>query len=1270
MNAIELLDYIFSGIGEEFAVFAADHEILLSVDNLPPHLDPAVATVELMLVGSRKVVGVPIDDAAMATIRLMKGDEVVNVALFEAPVDESLIPEFVETFEIPIQNGWEAEIATGTFYLFDEVFGMSDSVTENDIEVEHAEDAVADPVPDRELVDGDEGEVDVLPEQAVDVSDDEDGGAVPDQDSGAVAPQFLNDAELLGTPSPALDEFLNRPTTFMLGEMWGQRDKRNTQDNQWKATEMPLINWIFGGPGDKNTSAWGLSRHPVGKDKEGACIVLGSSVGKARKAKSMEYMHAIGLDVDSGARLNDVLDTVVSKGLFCLVYTSFNHGKRGLQLKRDEVMRKLQIKTDPDLDQIKMYLREHDKNRYEESFIAGVSIKSAKEQVKDGVVIILDTPPLEKFRLFFPLEEPVKIIDLAATHEGALSVWEDAITGMAVNNLGIHFDTSCTDPSRLFYTARHPKDAEDFYCAIVQGKPLRFEDIEPYKKSLYTAKREKLNAFEMAGNEIATDKAPQAVAPSGMSLNDWHRGCKDRFLLANLLEDYCPDRIRTSGGEAAGHVHTECPFEHEHTSEGGTGTMAINCIDSQNDYWTWFCHHDACQGRHKLQFVEEALRQGWFEESMLTDMSFGYLLEGPEEEADHEEVAEEESDTAFEGTVVKTVEELAAEFTPESSQEDIQKFIKKLFRQGVDMTVRANVTAIISGNTNLGKREVKLLWKELEDEQRRKDKEREKAGKTEGVGAAIVNEWDFDEVYGYAQRRIHDTNHVTPTIFHYMETLCVIRENSEGHARMRFLDKDGFAHHVNKVARFVRTSGEGDKSQGVSCPYDVVTHLFSSDYSTYPDLRGVVTTPTFTKKGSLLTTPGYDYESKLYYHPDIALSVPSVAMKPTEENLYEAKRLIIEEVLADFPLGALTRREIIEQALDGEGVPAVTNMMACLLLPFMREMVDGPTPGHLLVKPAPGTGASLLTDTFSIIATGQVTPALAMPTSKDEMSKTLTSVLANGQNIVFFDNINHSVDSGELASAMTTPTYQARILGKSQTIEVDVRCAWIFTGNNVTLSSELVRRLIMIDLDAQVANPELREGWRHDDIRGWAKEHRGELVWACLTIIQNWVAQGMVHQKDSVLASYENWSGVVGGVLKAAGMGGFMKNRDALKASSSDSDSDDVEMLLEAWWAACGSKPISAKGDDKAPGLIELALADDLSLPVRKEVNADGDRVYSPRSFGEFLGKYKSRVFELEDGTQVSLQRVEGKRTRRGALWQLAVVNRKTPTKSNVGGGA
>lgn len=448
---------------------------------------------------------------------------------------------------------------------------------------------------------------------------------------------FLNDAELIGTPTPELDALLEQPVTFLTGELWGERDRRNTQDGHWKPVTMSWGDWIKGQPGDQNTPAWGFSRHPEGKQKEGSCIVLGSSIGGARKAKAMETMVAIGLDIDSGITYADAVQKVEELGLFCLAYTTFNHGWRGLQLKRDEVLRKLKIKTDPTLEEVKTYLREHSKSRYEESFIDAITIRHAKKQVKEGVVIDLDTPELEKLRLIFPLATPVKIIDLAETHDDALAIWEDKVTGLAVETLGVHFDTSCTDASRIFFTPRHPKGGDFWDCAIIQGKPLAFGDIPAMRKAAYTSGRDNLNAFELAGGADG-NRPPACLTPSGKSLNDWHSGtkgrsgAKDRFMLANLLQDHCQDRIRVAGGEGEGRVHTECPWEHEHSEEGGTATMAINCLDSQNEYWTWFCHHDSCQGRHKLQFLEEALRQEWFDEELLTDMDAGYLLEGPDEE--------------------------------------------------------------------------------------------------------------------------------------------------------------------------------------------------------------------------------------------------------------------------------------------------------------------------------------------------------------------------------------------------------------------------------------------------------------------------------------------------------------------------------------------------------------------------------------------------------------------------------------------------------------
>ncbi|MBN2629749.1 MAG: DUF927 domain-containing protein [Rhodobacteraceae bacterium] len=532
-------------------------------------------------------------------------------------------------------------------------------------------------------------------------------------------PVYTNDAVMLGVETDAYNAMLEQPATFLTGELWGAKDRRNTQDEEWNPVTLTWAQWIAGGPGDKNTAPWGFSRHPVNKSKAGACIVLGSSIGRARKAKAMDMMYAMGIDVDAGFPLDLMLDRLEELGLFCIVYTSHSHGRSGMQLKHDEVIRKLKIKpSELDLAQVQRYLRDHDKNRYEESFIAAVSIKTLKKQVKEGVVIELDTPPLDKYRLIFPLAAPVKIIDLADTHAAALEVWEDKITGLAREMLGVHFDTSCTDPSRLFFTARHAKEAADWYCAIVQGDPLRFEDVPTVRKADYARNRASsaMNPFEQAGGAADTERPPQCFTPSGASLNEWHYRAKDRFQMANLLEDLCADRIRVAGGEAQGQVHIECPFEHEHSSEGGTACDARNALDSSSGFWTWGCLHDACQGRHKLEFLEEALRQGWFDEEQIAFESV-YMLEGGEYD-DEEEDGEDG-------------EPVRAEAGAQISAAALHKRFKKIIRTGY--ATGEDLDAIAQGqkDTGLTQAKVQKLWdaarKEVFDERAEATREKRQA---------------------------------------------------------------------------------------------------------------------------------------------------------------------------------------------------------------------------------------------------------------------------------------------------------------------------------------------------------------------------------------------------------------------------------------------------------------------------------------------------------------------------------------------------------------
>ncbi len=978
--------------------------------------------------------------------------------------------------------------------------------------------------------------------------------------SGPDAPndEFCNDAELWGKDCPEFDALLEQPAVLMNGEMWGARDRRNTQDGAWVQTSMPWANWIIGQAAAKNSPAWGFSRHPVGKTKEGICIVLGSSIGKARKAKAMESMYAVGLDIDSGASLNKVLARIEELGLCALVYTSYNHNKRGLHLKRDDVLRKLGIKGDPSTDEVRQYLRDFDKNRYEENFIAQVEITDPKKQVKEGVVIELSTPPLEKYRLLFPLKEPVKIVDLAERHDDALACWEDAVTGLAVNMLDVHFDTSCTDPSRLFYTARHPADADDYYAAIVRGRPLSFGEIKPFKKSLYTSNRGKIDPFELAGGSTGGDKPPMAFTPSGKSLNEWHSRAKERFLLADVLETYCPDRIRNVGGEAQGHVHVECPFEHEHSKEGGTGTMAVNALDSKEGYWTWFCHHDACQGRHKLQYLEEALRCEWFPESVLFDDQF-VLGAADGEEAPRDRT---ERHAAAAASTRDALLEMVAGFGPHTTGAQVRAVIQRALEVGADEPAMERLKEAIIAAEVIKASPYNTMLKEVGAAHRKK--KRKTAPKNDGASGMNVQA-DVTDRRNYAIQRIADANAVTPVLFNFMDQYATV-DAKEG--RVQVANVYDFYPIMEDLTAWTKACGDDGETVEVETPRDVRDYIFNSARvrGTLPKIVGVKTTPFFDADGTLVETEGYHAGSKVYLCLR-DLKVPGVSPTPTDEDVKTAKRLIVEEVLADFPLGGKTRKEIMAVLDGGEPIPALANTMAMILLPFVREMIDGPTPFHVLNKPAPGTGAGYLADITSIIGTGAATPPVTLPKRAEETGKTLTAVLMDGGQIIFFDNINHAVDSAELAAAATAPRegYKARILGRSTTVLTPIRQTWILTANTLTLSAELLRRSVLVELDRKVAMPGLfmpASGWRHEDVRAWAREHRGKLVWACLTLVQSWVAAGKKRDKASNLASFENWAGIMGGILKNVEIGGFLRNRDAM-SNLADDAADDLTVLVQ-----------------------------------------------------------------------------------------------------------
>ena len=360
---------------------------------------------------------------------------------------------------------------------------------------------------------------------------------------------------------------------------------------------------------------------------------------------------------------------------------------------------------------------------------------------------------------------------------------------------------------------------------------------------------------------------------------------------------------------------------------------------------------------------------------------------------------------------------------------------------------------------------------------------------------------------------LSEANH-PPQLFRYGGLLVRLERHDDGRLTTRPLTPDRVRHHLARVARW--RAGKKNAFPSLTVAKD----LLADPCPRMPVLGRIVPVPVFTSAGALLVTPGYDAASGLFFDEDV--SVPTVSTRPPEEEIDSARRLITEDLLGDFPFTG-----------DAERAHAV----ALLLLPFVRELIDGATPLHAIEKPSPGTGASLLVDALLWPALGRSASMMTEARDEDEWRKRITSTLLDNPVAIVIDNVRRRVDSAALSSAMTTGAWQDRYLGRSEMIRLLVRCAWVLTGNNIAVSHEIARRTVRIRLDAKTDRPWLREEFRHPNLLRWASTHRGDLIWAALTLGQAWLAAG---RPGGIVAlgMFEGWANVIGGILKIAGIPG------------------------------------------------------------------------------------------------------------------------------------
>ncbi len=391
---------------------------------------------------------------------------------------------------------------------------------------------------------------------------------------------------------------------------------------------------------------------------------------------------------------------------------------------------------------------------------------------------------------------------------------------------------------------------------------------------------------------------------------------------------------------------------------------------------------------------------------------------------------------------------------------------------------------------------------------------------------------DLHEVVKHTWRYLEEFNN-PPFLFRRGGKLCRIESDDNGFptavpvdaARMNFV----------LVELMYWPNSKGNNSRP---PRDLAQHLVADPDPQIPTLNRIVTAPIVTSTGQMLLKP-CAYADRIIYLPPRAFHLRDLPSDPTAADIQSAIEFIDHNLLADFCFITPAER---------------ANCFSALLTPFVREMIDGPTPLIWIGKSKGGSGGTLLCNVIAAPLLGTAPSGITAPRDEAEWNRVILSTLLRSPNILMIDNCNDYLSSEALASAITSSRFEGRIIGSSKNECAEVRCLWLINGNNLTFGWELARRVVRIRIDAGVASPDSRDSgtFVHPNLLPWVLDHRADIVYHLLVLVMAWQAKDCSAPSHDIpeFGSFERWREVLGGILTVAGISGFLANLEEARGEA------------------------------------------------------------------------------------------------------------------------
>ncbi len=391
------------------------------------------------------------------------------------------------------------------------------------------------------------------------------------------------------------------------------------------------------------------------------------------------------------------------------------------------------------------------------------------------------------------------------------------------------------------------------------------------------------------------------------------------------------------------------------------------------------------------------------------------------------------------------------------------------------------------------------------------------------------------------------------------------------------------AHEVCRPFRWVRTPN-GPERKYITLPVRVATlYLDRRDRLGLRPLDGIACAPLLHDNGTIRTAEGYDTETRLWCERVPSVTAPDA---PTEADAKAALRYLrmafrtfcfadasrITDPAYPVPVVDVTKPPGVDESAF------LTGLMTAVCRPSLPL-----APGLVVRAPqfsGAGTGKGLLVRAICAVAFGAHPRAMTGGHDPAELDKRIVAALIGADFAMFLDNLNAtSLKSDVLASVITERPAVVRPLGRSEILVLNSAAFVAITGNALTVSEDMARRFLTVDLDAGTESPEARPFV--GDFLGGIQANRGCLLRAALTIWRWGRLKGKSLPVGKAMGSFPQWARWCRDPLLALGCADPADRIATTKAQ--DPRRAALGELFTTWWA-----------HHKAAGIAINALHDDV----------------------------------------------------------------------------